>query len=95
MHLFGCIAGYARNFYVAFLNGMDSLSFDWRDRLILMVMQGSVPVRMLWRGQTWGGSSVGRASRSQRGGREFESPPLHPLYARLHSAVYKLVYLAR
>ena len=26
---------------------------------------------------TWGGSSVGRAPRSQRGGREFESPPLH------------------
>ena len=25
----------------------------------------------------WGGSSVGRASRSQRGGQGFESPSLH------------------
>ena len=39
----------------------------------------------------WGGSSVGRALRSQCRGREFDSPPLHsfPAFSRLvESAAY-------
>jgi chorismate mutase-like protein len=35
------------------------------------------------RGLTWGGSSAGRASRSQCEGREFDPPPLHQIVARL------------
>ena len=37
--------------------------------------------------QLWGSSSVGRAPRSQRGGREFESPLLHHLLS-LKTPVY-------
>ena len=34
---------------------------------------------------TWGGSSVGRAPRSQRGGHEFESRSLHPSLGKFGS----------
>ena len=50
----------------------------------------------------WGGSSVGRASRSQRGGQGFESPSLHHpskdvpiIRPRLHAPAFWFIYLVR
>jgi chorismate mutase-like protein len=46
------------------------------------------------RGLMWGGSSAGRASRSQCEGREFDPPPLHQIFARIAALLAAILGIA-